>query len=81
MEITPTFAGSYLALMGLHRQSKEFKDALEVGQNFLKSQPNSASPYLALGQVYLDQGEISQAIVAFKTATRKRLRNRMATTT
>jgi tetratricopeptide (TPR) repeat protein len=71
IDITPTFAGSYLALMDLHRQFKEFTDALEVGQKFLKSQPNSASPYLALGQVYLDQGEISQALVAFKTAREK----------
>jgi tetratricopeptide (TPR) repeat protein len=71
MDITPTFAGSYLALMDLHRQFKEFTDALEVGQKFLKSQPNSASPYLALGQVYLDQGEIPQALVTFKAALEK----------
>src|SRR5205807_1346818 len=49
----------------------EFKDALEVGQKFLKSQPDSVSPQLALGQVYLDQGNVPQAIAAFKTAIEK----------
>src|SRR5207244_963954 len=71
INVTPTFAGSYLALIDLHRQFREFKDALEVGQKFLKSQPNSASPYLALGQVYLDQSDVPQAIAAFKTAIEK----------
>ncbi len=70
LDAVPTYADATLALAGVYRVSHRAREALLLLVEFLERDPYSFAGLLALGELLLEEGRVTDAAVAFQRILR-----------
>ncbi|WP_394171961.1 XrtA/PEP-CTERM system TPR-repeat protein PrsT [Thalassotalea litorea] len=71
LELDPDFDRARLTLLLNYVKSKNYREAMNIAEDWVKQKPESDQGYLARGVVYRAQGENDKANKAFNTALEK----------
>ncbi|WP_185968020.1 XrtA/PEP-CTERM system TPR-repeat protein PrsT [Thalassotalea sp. PS06] len=71
LEIDPDFDRARLTLLLNYVKSKNYREAMDIAEDWVKQKPEDDQGYLARGVVYRAQGENDKATAEFKTALTK----------
>ena len=70
MELQKNYGIAFFSLGNVHTDLKEYNDAMSCYQRAIEINPNIIGAHNNLGLVYLQQGQSSSAIKAFKAGIR-----------